>query len=86
MRVIKPDESRNMWRISRHGAGVQRRILKLTHGPLKRLRCFQHEGYCRNSMGLCYQRRLKLSLSNRKICVVRYIIVVVKEEVYETEA
>lgn len=73
-------KNRKEWRINRHGAGVKRRMLKLTHTPLKRLRFFQHEGYCRNSMGLCYQRRLKLRLSNRKICVVRYIIVVVKEE------
>lgn len=79
-------KNRKEWRINRHGAGVKRRIRKLTHVPLKRLRCFQYEGYCRNYMGLCYQRRLKLRLSNRKICVVRYIIVAVKEKVYDTEA
>ena len=78
--MSKSDESRNTWRLNRHAAGTMLRIRKLAHVPLKRLRCFQHEGYCRNSMGLCYQRRLKLRLSNRKICVVRYIIVVVKEE------
>lgn len=78
--MTKSNESRNMWRINRHGAGTKRRIRKLAHGPLKRLRFFQHEGYCLNSMGLCYQRRLKLRLSSRKICVARYIIVVEKEE------
>lgn len=46
---------------------------------LKRLRFFRSEGYCLYSMGLCYQRRLKLCLGSRKVCVVRYIIVVAKE-------
>lgn len=79
MRVIKSDKSRKKWRMNRRGAGVVRRSYVLARTPAKRLRFFQYEGYCRNSMGLCYQRRLKLRLSNRKICVARYIIVVVKE-------
>lgn len=72
-------KNRKEWRMSRHCAGVARRYI-LTRTPAKRLSFFQHEGYCLNSMGLCYQRRLKLRLSSRKICVARYIIVVEKEE------
>ena len=77
--MVKTAENYKKWRMNRRGAGVRRRRYILTRTPAKILRFFQHEGYCRNSMGLCYQRRLKLRLSSRKICVARYIIVVVKE-------
>ena len=80
MRVINPDESRNMWRINRHVAGVKRRILKLTHGPLKRLRFFQHTGQCINSLGMCSFNWLKLRLNNRKIYVAYRIRVWIKRD------
>lgn len=69
----------NKWRIERRSAGTRRKYCKFVHMPLKRLRFFRSEGYCLYSMGLCYQRRLKLCLGSRKVCVVRYIIVVAKE-------
>lgn len=78
--MAKTAENYKKWRMNRRGAGVRRRRYILTRTPAKRLSFFQHEGYCLNSMGLCYQRRLKLRLSSRKICVARYIIVVEKEE------
>lgn len=74
-------KNRKEWRMSRRCAGVVRRSYVLARTPAKRLRFFQYEGYCRNSMGLCYQRRLRLKLGGRKVCVARYIIVVVKEKV-----
>lgn len=78
--MTKLTKNRKEWRVSRHCAGAKRRYRTLTHIPFKRLRFFQREGYCINSMGLCYQRQLKLRLGNRKVCAIRYIIVVVKEE------
>lgn len=76
MRMIKP----NMWRINRHGAGTKRRIRKLTHTPLKRLRCFQHTEQCINSLGMCSVKWLKLRLGGRRICVVYRIRVWIKRE------
>lgn len=77
--MAKTAENYKKWRMSRRCAGVVRRSYVLAHTPAKRLRFFQYEGYRRNSMGLCYQRRLRLKLGGRKVCVARYIIVVVKE-------
>lgn len=77
--MTKLTKNRKEWRMSRRCAGVARRSYILGRAPLKRLRFLMNEGYKINSMGLCYQRRLKLRLSNRKVCVVRFIIVVVKE-------
>lgn len=70
--------NRKKWRITRYWAGACCRYRKLAHMPLKRLHFVRHEGYWLNSMGLCYQRRLKLRLGSRKVCAVRYIIVVEK--------
>lgn len=77
--MVKTAENYKKWRMSRRCAGVVRRSYVLARTPAKRLRFFQYEGYCRNSMGLCYQRRLRLKLGGRKVCVARYIIVAVKE-------
>lgn len=64
--MTKSNENRNMWRINRHGAGTKRRIRKLAHGPLKRLRFFQQTGQYINSLGLCSYNWLKLRLGGRK--------------------
>ena len=77
--MVKTAENYKKWRMSRRCAGVVRRSYVLARTPAKRLRFFQYEGYCRNSMGLCYQRRLRLKLGGKKVCVARYIIVAVKE-------
>lgn len=76
--MTESNESRNMWRINRHGAGTKHRIRKLAHGPLKRLRFFQQTGQCVNSLGLCSYNWLKLRLGGRKICVVYRIRVWIK--------
>lgn len=72
-------KNRKEWRMSRRCAGVVRRSYVLARTPAKRLRFLMNEGYGIYSMGLCYRRRLKLRLGGRKVCVARYIIVVVKE-------
>lgn len=46
-------KNRKEWRMSRRCAGVIRRSYVLARTPAKRLRFFQYEGYCRNSMGDC---------------------------------
>lgn len=81
--MSKSDESRNTWRINRHAAVTMLRIRKLAHGPLKRLRFFQQTGKSMNSLGIRSYNWLKIRLGGRKICALRYIIVVVKEKTNE---
>jgi hypothetical protein len=63
------------WCITRHGAGVKRRVCKAGRMPLRRLTLDMKKGYCVNSMGLCYSRWMKLRLGGRKICVARNLSV-----------
>lgn len=70
--------NRKKWRASRLAAGIRCKYCKFVHMPLKRLRFFRNEGYEINSMGLCYQRCLKLRLGSRKICVAKRIVVIVR--------
>lgn len=68
--MTKPDENRSKWRILRHGAGMKRRIHKLVHMPLEaRLNFDKQSEYCINSLGLCYNRWMKLRLGGRKVRV-----------------
>ena len=78
--MTKPDENRSKWRILRHGAGMKRRIRKLAHMPLKRLKFFKYSGYCISEMRLCYRRRLKLRLGSRRVCVASHTIVALQGE------
>lgn len=73
-------KNRREWRMSRRCAGLVRRSYMLARTPIKRLCFWMDKGYRINSVGLCYRRWVKLRLGSRKVCIVNYIIVVVKEE------
>lgn len=70
----------NKWRVERHSAGVKRRSYILGRTRIKRMHFLMNEAYSTNCMGLCYCRRLKLRLGNRRVCMVRFAIVVLQGE------
>lgn len=76
--MAEPTKNRKEWRMSRRCAGMVRRSYMLGRTPIKRLCFLMSEGYGIYSMGLCYRRRVKLSLGGRRVRVALFMIVVLQ--------